>query len=293
MKRDQYIPHDVSARNNSKIMRLIEEEGAAGYGIYWALVEYLRTQENYAGSMKLLKIIARQMHVTLGKVKKVLLNYELFSIENDTFISTGLCTRMKRLDAKRLQFEVYKRRKEESNALIASSDKATVKNTIVPQTVQVPVAQTEPLPSTASSEASSVTPVWERWVDELDHESQWKELMAKKSELWMQFFPLFPHIVACFKEHVLGMGNEDTIRCLNDAKHYFSCYITPGSVTHKRLMETLLTAAKEESSSDPYRYEQRDAHTGIRSYYGVPIPADAPPRPNERALWNPEGGGWE
>ena len=43
MKRDQYIPHEVSMRNTSEVMNLIEKEGMEGYGIYWALMEYLRT----------------------------------------------------------------------------------------------------------------------------------------------------------------------------------------------------------------------------------------------------------
>ena len=41
MKRDQYIPHEVSMRNTSEVMNLIEKEGMEGYGIYWALMEYV------------------------------------------------------------------------------------------------------------------------------------------------------------------------------------------------------------------------------------------------------------
>ena len=37
MKRDQYIPHEVSMRNTTEVMNLIQKEGMAGYGIYWAL----------------------------------------------------------------------------------------------------------------------------------------------------------------------------------------------------------------------------------------------------------------
>ena len=47
MKRDQYIPHEVSMRSTSEVMNLIEKEGMAGYGIYWALMEYLRVQDDY------------------------------------------------------------------------------------------------------------------------------------------------------------------------------------------------------------------------------------------------------
>ena len=32
MKKDQYIPHEVSMRNTTEVMNLIEKEGMAGYG---------------------------------------------------------------------------------------------------------------------------------------------------------------------------------------------------------------------------------------------------------------------
>ncbi|MBR5540747.1 MAG: DUF4373 domain-containing protein [Bacteroides sp.] len=41
MKKDQYIPHEVSMRNTTEVMNLIENEGMTGYGIYWAITDYL------------------------------------------------------------------------------------------------------------------------------------------------------------------------------------------------------------------------------------------------------------
>ena len=54
MKRDQYIPHEVSMRSTSEVMNLIEKEGMSGYGIYWALMEYLRVQDGYTGDLRAL-----------------------------------------------------------------------------------------------------------------------------------------------------------------------------------------------------------------------------------------------
>ena len=34
MKKDQYIPHEISMRNTPEVMNLIEKEGPAGYGIH-------------------------------------------------------------------------------------------------------------------------------------------------------------------------------------------------------------------------------------------------------------------
>ena len=38
MKRDQYIPHDVSMRSNAEVFNMVEAEGAAGYGLYWGIL---------------------------------------------------------------------------------------------------------------------------------------------------------------------------------------------------------------------------------------------------------------
>ena len=59
MKRDQYIPHDVTMRNNSQVINLIEAEGAAGYGFFWAVMEYLRTQDNYVGDLRVIRTLVR------------------------------------------------------------------------------------------------------------------------------------------------------------------------------------------------------------------------------------------
>ena len=61
MKKDQYIPHEVSMRSTTEVMNLIEKEGMAGYGIYWALMEYLRTQDDYTGDVRVLRTLARQL----------------------------------------------------------------------------------------------------------------------------------------------------------------------------------------------------------------------------------------
>ena len=101
MKKDQYIPHEVSMRTTSEVMKLIEKEGMTGYGIYWALMEYLRVQDDYTGDVRILKTLARQLKTKLSKVESVLHNYGLFTITDFTFRSTKLDTMMKPLEDKR------------------------------------------------------------------------------------------------------------------------------------------------------------------------------------------------
>ena len=114
MKKDQYIPHEVSMRSTTEVMNLIENEGMAGYGIYWALMEYLRTQDDYTGDVRVLRTLARQLKTKLCKVESVLHNYGLFTLTDFTFRSTKLDVMMRPLENKRKAME--KQNESKSNA---------------------------------------------------------------------------------------------------------------------------------------------------------------------------------
>ena len=100
MKKDQYIPHEVSMRSTTEVMNLIENEGMAGYGIYWAIMEYLRTQDDYTGDVRVLRTLARQLKTKLSKVEAVLKNYGLFMLTDFTFRSIRLDVAMRPLVGK-------------------------------------------------------------------------------------------------------------------------------------------------------------------------------------------------
>ena len=134
------------------------------------------------------------------------------------------------------------------------------------------------------SKVSTTTPMWEQYVDSLQQEQEWKDLMAMRTGLKQRFFSCYPRIVEHFKQHVRLLGNEGQILSSSDAKRYFCFFLDPGSVTFKRLWEELQISV----NMGKYKHEDRDPATGQRSYCGVPIPADAPPRPNSQAVWNEE-----
>jgi hypothetical protein len=80
---------------------------------------------------------------------------------------------------------------------------------------------------------------------------------------------------------VRSLGNEGRILSLGDAKHYFFFYLEPGSVTFRKMV----TELQKPIDKGKYKYEDYDSATGQRSYCGIPIPAEAPPRPNSQAVW--------
>ena len=130
-----------------------------------------------------------------------------------------------------------------------------------------------PVPSTLA---------WERYVDELAKEQQWIEVMAMRSGLGLVFVNRFPEVLKHFKRHVQAVGNEKDIQSPGDAKRYFCFYNTPGSAPFRQLVEEL----QKPIDKGKYKHEDIDLATGARSYCGIPIPSDAPPRPNNQAVWN-------
>jgi hypothetical protein len=290
MKRDQYIPHEVSMRSTTEVMNLIEKEGPAGYGIYWALMEYLRVQDGYIGDIQALKPLKRQLKIRQTKLDKVLHGYGLFVCNGNTFYSPKLNEVMKPFEQRRAKIEAYKRNKEKENSL-EISDVSSEKSDIVSFEVKgkgegkgkVTTSKEEKkVDDDVVVPAPPVILAWERYVDELANEQQWIEVMAMRSGLGLVFVNRFPEVLKHFKLHVQAVGSEKDIQSPSDAKRYFCFYNTPGSTPFRQLVAEL----QKPIDKGKYKHEDYDPATGQRSYCGVPIPADAPPRPNAQAVWN-------
>jgi hypothetical protein len=274
MKKDQYIPHEVSIRSTTEVMNLIEHEGPAGYGIYWALMEYLRTQDDYTGDVRVLRTMARQLKTKLAKVEAVLKNYGLFTLTDFTFRSSKLEVMMRPLENKRKAMEKQNESKPKAERNQKACNSLKTNESVVLSKVKESKEE--------KRKVSTTTPMWEQYVDSLQQEQEWKDIMAMRTGLKQQFFSLYPRMVEHFKQHVRLLGNESRILSSSDAKHYFCFFLDPGSTTFRRMMAEL----QKPKDKGAYKYEDHDPITGQRSYCGVPIPADAPPRPNSQAVWS-------
>ena len=193
---------------------------------------------------------------------------------------------MKPFEDRRARIEAYKRNKKKENSL-EISDISSEKSDIV--SFEVKGKGEGKGKVTTSKEEKKVdddvvppsTLAWERYVDELAHEQQWIEVMAMRSGLGLVFVNRFPEVLKHFKQHAQAVGNEKDIQSPSDAKRYFCFYNTPGSTPFRQLVAEL----QKPLDKGKYKHEDYDPATGQRSYCGVPIPADAPPRPNSQAVW--------
>lgn len=92
----EYFPHDYNARNDEKIMDLIDELGIAGYGLYWMVVECIHEYGGAGVPTKRLGWVARECGVSVGEVEKVVYSYGLFDVIDDRISSPRIRRNIKK-----------------------------------------------------------------------------------------------------------------------------------------------------------------------------------------------------
>jgi hypothetical protein len=108
MRKDAYyFSHDTNARRDPKILAMISEFGAEGYGIYWMVIEMLAEQEGYKLEHKkwVSHAIAMETqcerNTVVSFIEKGIEDYELFKSDGEYFWSESLLRRMEIKDSKR------------------------------------------------------------------------------------------------------------------------------------------------------------------------------------------------
>ena len=128
---------------------------------------------------------------------------------------------------------------------------------------------------------------WECYINEAFKVQSWVEIVGMMSGLKGDFLNNLPFIRSMFKKHVVVQGSTERITSVSEAQAYFANYIRPGRPTRLFLEEKLKERSRMQNESTSFSpYETYNPLTGERSYCGVPLPADAPPRPNGRATWD-------
>ena len=128
---------------------------------------------------------------------------------------------------------------------------------------------------------------WECYINEAFKVQSWVEIVGMMSGLKGDFLNNLPFIRSMFKKHVVVQGSTERITSVSEAQAYFANYIRPGKPTRLFLEEKLKERSRMQNESTSLSpYETYNPLTGERSYCGVPLPGNAPPRPNGRATWD-------
>ena len=149
----------------------------------------------------------------------------------------------------------------------------------------IAVAAVDKLPR--FSELSETMPRWEQCINEAFITQSWLEAVGMMSGLKELFLNNLSFIRDLFKKHVVAQGNTGGITSVSEAEAYFANYIRrerPTRLFQEEKLKERSRMQNESTSLSPY--ETYNPLTGERSYCGVPLPADAPPRPNGRATWD-------
>ena len=101
--RYQFFRHYFNTRQDEKIRDLLCEEGWQGYGIWWALLEFLGSNKDYRAKCDYKKL-SWDLRADADIIKRVVENYGLFKVKNDYFWSESFIKQMDELT------ERYKRR---------------------------------------------------------------------------------------------------------------------------------------------------------------------------------------
>ena len=92
MKQSLYFSHDYNARGDENIVRMRMALGWEGYGIYWAIVEQMYEHEGAIAQDY--KTLAFYLQTEEEKVKKVVEDFGLFSVDKGTIKSDSITRRI-------------------------------------------------------------------------------------------------------------------------------------------------------------------------------------------------------
>jgi len=97
MKEKPYFKHDHDSRHDPRIMKIRKKYGCLGYGIYFMLIEMLRSACKYTIKLDI-ENIAFDVKAEEKIIEDIIKNYGLFRINKGSFYSPSLKDRMKALD---------------------------------------------------------------------------------------------------------------------------------------------------------------------------------------------------
>ena len=118
MKDSIYFSHDADARNDERIIALRMAHGYEGYGIFWAIIELLRTATEHKMQMNS-KCIAFALGVHNDIVQSVICDFDLFIVDDDNnFYSESLIRRMdKKKQVSETRRKAAQKRWDSANAM--------------------------------------------------------------------------------------------------------------------------------------------------------------------------------
>lgn len=321
MKTKLFIKHQLVASFDPRVELLQDFEGAKGYGAYWYILENLSGLPAQRARLTYLFQI-RKKGFTYAFLKRVVEKYELFTIRDGYFYANELNLEdpvspdeavnvasekdeetEKSNQILNVCYAKSNENEEQTNEMLAKIERKSTSSARVYTREDKIISETEKKQPVAAAvvKKKKSTPQtgkqklpnesWMKWVNALSEKNDWVGIACMRSEFSELLQTHFKEAVEKFKEHVYLYRKGCELRSTKDAQQYFLNFISPGQRTAKELYVYLKKLkGNAPPCSDVYRFEK--LMDGKRTYNGQLIPPDAPPRPDDTALWNEQTEQW-
>ena len=97
-----YFSHDINSRTDKKIMKLICKHGFEGYGVFWAIVEFMHINDFKVSDEDL---IAYELRANVELVHSIMNDFELFTINDGFYISERINKNLNRITEEKEKFK--------------------------------------------------------------------------------------------------------------------------------------------------------------------------------------------
>lgn len=307
MKKNFYLQHPLMAMNDPRMQKLVDKERFRGIGAYWYIIEKLALLPEPRAQLEYLRPFCKGRKTSFAYVKKIIFDYQLFLIEESGYFMPYELNPVRQSQEKSAKSaEKRKGNKPKEDKKMQNMQKnAQEANTPIQRKAQdtneihkepdvnnkenikdILITTTTTNTAAAAVDNNRQICPWQELLDKFSLDSIWVETACMKSGYSVLLAQHFQEAVGIFKQHILLYDKGKDLLNISDIRRYFANFITPGSLTSKRLQEELLRLDRNarKNTVNPYRHEQHI--NGKRTYLGCPIPNNAPPRPSDTAFWN-------
>ena len=269
MNKHFYLKHEIMAFNDPRIQNMLRQEGGKAYGAYWYIMEKLSLLPDMEAELKYLKPFATR-NFTYPYMMKIVTNFGLFTVTDSCFSPVQLNTKC-----------VAEPQKVEENTAENSGQNGK----------KYPDNDVKPGKNAGFSTKNRQTMDKNRDGNESEINCNTPNISGLSNENLQQKENIRDIITTAAKEKEISAAAIDRNNS-SDVHQYFANFTAPGSRTSAFLHAELLKleAAEQSHSLDPYRFEKRIGEQ--RTYMGCPIPDEAPPRPEDNAIWNDRTKQW-
>ena len=269
MNKHFYLKHEIMAFNDPRVQNMLRQEGGKAYGAYWYIMEKLSLLPDMEADLKYLKPFATR-NFTYPYMMKIVTKFGLFTVTDSCFSPVQLNTKC-----------VAEPQKVEENTAENSGQNGK----------KYPDNDVKPGKNAGFSTKNRQTMDKNRDGNESEINCNTPNISGLSNENLQQKENIRDIITTAAKEKEISAAAIDRNNS-SDVHQYFANFTAPGSRTSAFLHAELLKleAAEQSHSLDPYRFEKRIG--GQRTYMGCPIPDEAPPRPEDNAIWNDRTKQW-